>query len=126
MHSLAWFQGSDKKVFRAFHFTLLNSGGRVDVLRTNFGAVTHKGTAPHAVLAVKLRHTFFFTVVAAVLVIAVRQGNGGRADELLVQAKLWTGCVAQAAVDAAGELMVFCHLRRVWVFGPDPACADYR
>jgi hypothetical protein len=42
MHSLAWFQGSDKKVFRAFHFTLLNCGGRVDMLRTDFGAITHK------------------------------------------------------------------------------------
>ena len=118
MHSLAWFQGSDKKVFRAFHFTLLNRGRRVDVLRTHFGAVANEGTGPDAILAVKLRHAFFFTVVAAVFVIAVRQGNGGRADKLRVQAKLWTGGIAQAAVDAAGELMVFRHLRRRLVVWP--------
>lgn len=118
MHSLAWFQGSDKKVFRAFHLTLLNGGGRVDMLRTDFGAVTDKRAGPDPVLAVQLGHTFFFAVVAAVFVIAVRQGNGGRADKLRVQAKLWTGGVAQAAVDAAGELMVFRHLRGRLGFGP--------
>ena len=83
MHSLAWFQGGEKKVFRAFHLALLDRGRRVDVLRTHFRAVANESTGPDAILAVKLRHAFLFTVVAAVFVIAV--GEGDRHSPQLMQ-----------------------------------------
>nr|AMP56013.1 hypothetical protein [uncultured bacterium] len=88
LHSLAWFQGRDKKVFRTFYFALLNGRSRIDVFRADFGAIAHESTAPYAVLAVQLRHTLLLTVVAAIFVITMRQRNGSRTDELWVQAKL--------------------------------------
>ncbi|MNP24310.1 hypothetical protein D3C76_1170620 [compost metagenome] len=42
----------------------------------------------------------------------MRQGNGGRADKLGIQAKLRAGGIAQTTVDAAGELVILGHLRR--------------
>ena len=44
--------------------------------------------------------------------LGVGQRDRRRADKFRVQAELWTGGIAQAAVDAAGELMVFRHLCR--------------
>ena len=38
MHSLAWFQGSNKKVFRTFYFTLLDRGGRIDVGQIHYSS----------------------------------------------------------------------------------------
>lgn len=112
LHSLAWFQGRDKKVFRTFYFALLNGRSRIDVFRADFGAVAHESTAPYAVLAVQLRHTLLLTVVAAIFVITMRQRNGSRTDELWVQAKLRARGVAQTTVDATGELVILRHLRR--------------
>src|SRR5699024_10125212 len=78
----------------------------------DFGAIAHESTAPYAVLAVQLRHTLLLTVVAAIFVITMRQRNGSRTDELWVQAKLRARGVAQTTVDATGELVILCHLRR--------------
>lgn len=126
MRSLAWFQGGDKKVFRAFHLALLDRGRRVDVLRTHFRAVANESTGPDAILAVKLRHAFLFTVVAAVFVIAVGEGDRRRADKFRVQAELRAGGIAQPAVDAAGKLMVFRHLGRGLLVWPGQACGYCR
>ena len=87
------------------------------MFRADFGAVAHESTGPDAVRAVQLSHTLLLAVVAAIFVIAMRQRNCSRSNELRVQAELRTRGVTQTAVDATGELMIFRHLRRslgVW------------
>lgn len=112
LHSLAWFQGGDKKVFRAFHFTLLNGRSRIDMFWTDFGAVAHESTGPYAVRTVQLRHTLLLTVIAAIFVIAMRQRNRSRSDKFRIQTELRARGVAQTTVDATGELVILRHLRR--------------
>ncbi len=117
LHSLAWFQGRDKKVFRTFYFAPAEWPQPDRRVSGRLRSSSPRKYSPYAVLAVQLRHTLLLTVVAAIFVITMRQRNGSRTDEL---------CSGQTAgtrrstftVDATGELVILRHLRRVWMLVP--------
>src|SRR5262245_24178111 len=100
-----------------FDLVLLDGARRVDVLRTDPRAFAVEGSAPYAFMLRKAVQSPFGALVARVLVVALRQRDGRRAYEMLVQADDGARGVAAEAIDAHAELLVALQLlRRLQVF----------
>src|SRR5439155_18256059 len=78
----------------------LDGAGGIDVLRAGPGTFAHKGAGPDPLVPGEDRQPLPGPLVARVEVVALGDGDGGRPDEVRVQAVDRAGGVAQHAVDA--------------------------
>ena len=76
----------------------------------HFGALADERAAPDAFVLGKHLHALGRALVAVVEVVPLRQRDRRRADELRIEAVYRTRRVAQHAVDAHAELLVFLEL----------------
>src|SRR5437870_785305 len=87
------------------------------MLGTDFGTFAYEGAAPNPIVLREDFQPLARSLVARILVVALSQGNGGRTDEVRIEAVNRAGGVAEHAVDAHAELLVLVQLlRRLSVF----------
>src|SRR5262245_19839768 len=100
-----------------FDLVLLDGARRVDVLRTDPRAFAVERATPDAFVLRKDVQALFGALVAGIFIVALRQGDGRRADEMLIQPDDRARGVAAEAIDAHAELLVALQLlRRLKVF----------
>src|SRR6266487_1152150 len=97
---------------RRIELVTLDRAGRVDMLRTHLRALPHERAAPDALVLREDLEPLGRTLVAPIEVVALREGNGGRTDELRIQAVDGAGGIAQHAVDAHAVLLVLLQFPR--------------
>src|SRR5262245_26761652 len=105
-----WHEEGLHPVERGAQLVALDGPGRIDVLRTDPGALPHEGTTPDPGVVGEDLHPLRGSLVARIQVVALGEGDGGRSDELRVQAVDRAGRVAQHAVDAHAERLVLVQL----------------
>src|SRR5206468_3049641 len=88
---------------RRLQLVPLNGSGRIDMLRTDLGAFADERTAPDAIVLGEDLHPLCRSLVAAVQIVALREGDGGRANEVWIEAIYGARGVAEHAVDAHAE-----------------------
>src|SRR5262245_6415983 len=87
------------------------------MLRADPRAFAVECAAPDAFMLRKNVQTFFGPLVARIIIVALRQRDGGRPDEMLVQPDDRAGGVAAEAIDAHAELLIDVQLfRRLQIF----------
>src|SRR5262249_27995454 len=88
----------------------LNGPGRINMFRTNPGAFANKRATPDTLMIGENLKPLAGTLIARVEIIALGKGDGGRADELGIEAIDGAGSIAEHAVNTHAELLVLVHL----------------
>src|SRR5882672_4212558 len=95
---------------RRAQLVALNGTGRIDVLGTDLRAFADKGAPPDTLMVREDLEPLARALVARIQVVPLGEGDGGRADELGIEAVDRARRIAQHAVDAHAELLVLVHL----------------
>src|SRR5213080_1696850 len=99
---------------------LLDGAGRVHVLGTNLGALSHERASPDSLMLGQHVHALMRALVTRVHVVALRERDRRWANEYRIETIYRTGGVTQQAIDAHAELLVAIELIRsleVFAFG---------
>src|SRR5437870_5259811 len=100
-----------KPAFGGVDLRALDGRGGIYVLGTHDTALSDKGAVPDAIVVAEDR-ALLFALIARVHVIAVAEGDGGRAQKVRLEPVNRAGRVAEHAVDALRELVERLELRR--------------
>src|SRR5207244_4106237 len=105
----------------------LDGHRRVDMLGAGHRALPDEGAVPGAPVDAQDGPALVPPLVPGIEVVTVGQGDGRRADEVVVQAEHGAGGVAEHAVDAHAELLVGLDLLGVWRYSPSETdCSSSR
>src|SRR5215469_16333413 len=85
---------------------LLDGSGGIHVFGAGLGALANEGAAPDALVLRKNVHAFVGALITGVHVVALRQGNGGGADEERIETVDRACRIAERAVNAHAVLLV--------------------
>src|SRR5204862_2868535 len=97
---------------RGLQLVALDGAGRVNILGTGPRTFANEGTAPDAFVFGEEFAALLRSLVARIEVVALRQRDRGRSDELRLQAVDGASGVAQQAVDTHAVLLVLVELLR--------------
>src|SRR5450432_586818 len=100
-----------EEIKRAVGLVLIDGVGWVDLFWTDLGADANRGAGPYPVFPVDPVQPELLSAIARVTIISLQHGHCARADEIGIGSELWTGGVAQHAIDAVAEGFIRSHLR---------------
>src|SRR5215510_2780209 len=96
----------------ACELVTLDGAGRIDMLRTDLRALADERAPPDALVLRQHFHALRSALIPVVEVVPLSKGDGGGADEFRIEPVHRTRRIAQHAVDAHTELLVFVKLLR--------------